>query len=343
TEYELNLLDTKHIALMPYNLYNPDDRDLRYAGKVDYDITKCYFLLLDDCELDDCECFDDQTEEISGLELKQPYIINYRMAFYINKNQLKIQNFFESWRKKLNNINSILVGKEVLEEIEKNNEFTESIESNYDKWNINKWNIENNPDKILLSYNSIDNIKIDILYAKIKAIKLLKNKDLLMKIVTDNFRTLSQYPEIINWFLSRIAFFVPDDTLYEIVNPNSTSRLTNYPKESTLTQPIYDLLDQLNNIKKIPLYIIFLMARFFYPFDINPFGFSPKTNLYELWIAHLDELRKVVKQIQNNTWPGFYKPYISPVLLEAIQMKSELDHVEDKATQTNPDKATQTD
>ncbi|CAG8806173.1 33826_t:CDS:2, partial [Racocetra persica] len=209
------------------------------------------------------------------------------MAFCIDKNQLKIQNFPESWRDKLNNMNSILVEKEVLEEIKKNDEFTESIESNY-----NKWNIKNNSDKILLSYNSINNVKIDIqidiLYAEIKAIKLLKNKDLLMKvgyipkfefdlielmiedyvnsrfklslygtelmehllkknkfefidkilkniikltiknenknfisnlllmwIVTDNFYTLSQYPEIINWFLSRIAFFVPDDTLNE--------------------------------------------------------------------------------------------------------------------------------
>lgn len=45
----------------------------------------------------------------------------------------------------------------------------------------------------------------------------------LMKIVTYNFRTLRQYPDIINWFLSRIVFFVPDDTLSEIINLNSTS------------------------------------------------------------------------------------------------------------------------
>ncbi|CAG8846085.1 23223_t:CDS:1, partial [Racocetra persica] len=31
TEYELNLLDPKHIALMPYNPYNLDDKDLRHA------------------------------------------------------------------------------------------------------------------------------------------------------------------------------------------------------------------------------------------------------------------------------------------------------------------------
>ncbi|RIB24416.1 hypothetical protein C2G38_676177 [Gigaspora rosea] len=37
--------------------------------------------------------------------------------------------------------------------------------------------------------------------------------------------------------------------------------------------------------------------------------------------AHLDELRRVARQILNNTWPSLYKPYISSVLLEAIQMK----------------------
>ncbi|CAG8651708.1 30618_t:CDS:2 [Gigaspora margarita] len=45
----------------------------------------------------------------------------------------------------------------------------------------------------------------------------------LMKIVTYNFNALVQYPEIINLFLSRIAFFVPDDILSEIVNKNSNS------------------------------------------------------------------------------------------------------------------------
>ncbi|CAG8625504.1 3828_t:CDS:1, partial [Dentiscutata heterogama] len=44
--------------------------------------------------------------------------------------------------------------------------------------------------------------------------------------------------------------------------------------------------------------------------------------------AHLDELRNVIRQIQNNTWPGFYKPYISPALLKATQMKSEPDQDE---------------
>ncbi|RIB09221.1 hypothetical protein C2G38_288324 [Gigaspora rosea] len=46
----------------------------------------------------------------------------------------------------------------------------------------------------------------------------------LMKIVINNFKALRQYPEIINLFLSRIAFFVPDDVFSEIVNMNSTSR-----------------------------------------------------------------------------------------------------------------------
>ncbi|CAG8456495.1 6217_t:CDS:2 [Racocetra fulgida] len=277
-EYELNLLDSKHIALMPYNPDNPDnsdDRDLRHAA-----------------------------EEI---ELKQPYIINYRIVFCIDENQLKVQNFHESWRVKLNNMNSTLVAEEVLEEIKKEDEFTEYIESilHYDDWSIKKeqdkiniyiWTFEEKSKIIRLNYfwkfsasyfqkeykeyspylpspgfefelktknckknydfnelmiedyvNSRFKLSLygkDLMEHLLKKnkfesiekllkniIKLtIKNDDKnfisnlpLMRIVTDNFHTLSQYPEIINWFLSRIAFFVPDDTLYEVVNPNSTS------------------------------------------------------------------------------------------------------------------------
>ncbi|RIB09220.1 hypothetical protein C2G38_2146675 [Gigaspora rosea] len=39
--------------------------------------------------------------------------------------------------------------------------------------------------------------------------------------------------------------------------------------------------------------------------------------------AHIVELRKIVKQIQNNDWPGTYKPYISDTLLKAIRMSNE--------------------
>ncbi|CAG8614626.1 8709_t:CDS:2, partial [Gigaspora margarita] len=206
----------------------------------------------------------------------------------------------------------------------------------------------------------------------------------LMNIITYNFRTLSQYPDIINWFLSRIVFFVPDNTLSEIINLNSTSyhlqKFGEYPnisdiylihlkiesflksafrlhilflklvrkkiveiregsevnQKKTTVKLGFPLMafsyyqsrsDMLREIELNSGYFTYLFSKLitsylpFIPY-INPFGFSVDTNLYELWS---DELRKVVRQIQNNTWPGLYKPCISPVLLEAIQMKSEPD------------------
>ncbi|CAG8657489.1 24460_t:CDS:2 [Cetraspora pellucida] len=495
---------------------------------------------------------DKETEEISKhpvfidkKTLHHSYVINSGMIFYY-ENKLKIQDFPKAWRDKLNNMCSNLVAKEVLEEIEKDDESTK--DQLYDKWMISKCDEKN----ISLSYNNIDKIKIAIPYTGIKRIKLLKNRDLLMnmvrnehedclsekiyiwtikmqkirlnyfwsnitlfkneyekyfpylpspefeinagicetdlnkhmiedyvdsrsklslygrylmeyllekenfetiekllkniinftmknndgnfisnlslmKMVTYNFHTLSQYPDIINWFLSRIAFFVPDNTLSEIINIDSTSshlqQFGEYPnisdiylirlKIESFLNPVFTLLLLPFKLvkmsleckqKKTTVKLVFpLMGLTNYPsksdifmsddmilvevllrrliYDLfqlgNPFVSSPNTNLYELWIdniymfkpgckpnllhfsvntlamgslvssaikvaspnphsgwlyeinntyvAQLDEFRKVVRQIRNNTWPGFYKPYISPVLLEAIKMKSEPD------------------
>ncbi|KAF0559075.1 hypothetical protein F8M41_007042 [Gigaspora margarita] len=140
---------------------------------VDYNITKCYFLLFEDkeCLLVKCDqthfylldpyIFTEkrhkETEEISELEFNQPYIMNYSMVFYIDENKLKAKTFPESWRDKFNNIATNLVANEVFEEIEKEDEYF-SLQPG-DKWNIEK--DKNNQNKTILSYNNIDNVKIE--------------------------------------------------------------------------------------------------------------------------------------------------------------------------------------
>ncbi|CAG8541699.1 25563_t:CDS:2 [Gigaspora rosea] len=135
----------------------------------------------------------------------------------------------------------------------------------------------------------------------------------LMKIITYNLRTLSQYPDTINWFLSRIVFFVPDNTLSEIINLNSTSyhlqKFGEYPNISDIDLISLKIEIFLNPVFKLRMLFLKLARK----------------RIAKMRETHLDELRKVVRQIQNNTWPGLYKPYISPVLLDAIQMKSEPD------------------
>ncbi|KAF0559076.1 transient receptor potential cation channel subfamily a member 1-like [Gigaspora margarita] len=84
----------------------------------------------------------------------------------------------------------------------------------------------------------------------------------LMKIVTYNLRKLSYYPEIINWFLSRITFFVPDDTLSEIISTNSTSnhlqKFGEYPNIFD-TSLIYLKIESFLNL----MFIIFKHSKFY--------------------------------------------------------------------------------
>ncbi|CAG8532565.1 8511_t:CDS:2 [Gigaspora rosea] len=236
----------------------------------------------------------------------------------------------------------------------------------------------------------------------------------LMNLVTDNFKPLCQYPEIINLFLSRIAFFVPDDVLSEIVNKNSKSshlqKFGTYPDPTVkLVFPLmgltnyYNLFSDFsdsgkkrNILDKIAIQVLVFTSKLGLLSD-NSFAYSPETDLYKFglfvmifallcclmefryyvnllylpWLdyiktknienkptivlvgirrgiqyflvemlatlsavysasltvhfyeAHLDELRKIVKQIKNDDWPGTYKPYISDILLKAIHMSNE--------------------
>ncbi|CAG8683184.1 18549_t:CDS:2, partial [Gigaspora margarita] len=84
----------------------------------------------------------------------------------------------------------------------------------------------------------------------------------LMKIITYNLRKLSYYPEIINWFLSRITFFVPDDTLSEIISTNSTSnhlqKFGEYPNIFD-TSLIYLKIESFLNL----MFIIFKHSKFY--------------------------------------------------------------------------------
>ncbi|CAG8505804.1 8448_t:CDS:2, partial [Dentiscutata erythropus] len=165
----------------------------------------------------------------------------------------------------------------------------------------------------------------------------------LVKIVTYNFRALSHYSEIINWFLCKIAFFVPDDTLSEIISTNSTSnhlqKFGEYPNIFDISL-IYLKIESFLNLvvtnfkhfkhllkfviplpkfsphkrKKKTVKLVFplmgltdysigsyLMRKLDFEYNImekkfivfidtlfdaySSFGFSPETNLYELWIG----------------------------------------------------------
>ncbi|CAG8726150.1 1406_t:CDS:2, partial [Dentiscutata heterogama] len=100
----------------------------------------------------------------------------------------------------------------------------------------------------------------------------------LMKIVSDNFENLTRYPELINWFLSRIAFFVPENVFSEIVSIDSSS---SHLHKDILKR--YYFLKQKNTTVKL----VFPLMGFasYHGFNASPFAFSTKTNLYELWIG----------------------------------------------------------
>ncbi|RIB20763.1 hypothetical protein C2G38_2178464 [Gigaspora rosea] len=120
----------------------------------------------------------------------------------------------------------------------------------------------------------------------------------LMNLVTDNFKPLCQYPEIINLFLSRIAFFVPDDVLSEIVNKNSKSshlqKFGTYPDPTVkLVFPLmgltnyYNLFSDFsdsgkkrNILDKIAIQVLVFTSKLGLLSD-NSFAYSPETDLYK--------------------------------------------------------------
>ncbi|CAG8698621.1 4945_t:CDS:10 [Dentiscutata erythropus] len=172
--------------------------------------------------------------------------------------------------------------------------------------------------KHLLEYGKFDTIE-KLLKNIIKF--TIQNKDEnfisnlpLMVIVVDNFKKLTRYSEFINWFLSRIAFYVPDNVLSEIIRVDSSSShlhefgeypnfnkvsLTRLKMEEFLNHKIYILNSMLGTVRKMlnryyfledqkntTVKLVFPLLEFTNYYEFNPpFEYSTKTNLYELWIG----------------------------------------------------------
>ncbi|CAG8585831.1 6739_t:CDS:2 [Racocetra fulgida] len=171
------------------------------------------------------------------IRLKESYLINYSVVFSIDNSKLEVQQKSKTYfpylppsefgcdtkNCKKHDFNELMI------EDYNNSRFKLSLYGEY----LMEHLLEKE------NFESIENLLKNIIDFTIKNSdeNFISNLPL-MKIVTYNFESLSQYPEIINWFLSRIAFFVSDNTLSKIIDTNSTSnhlqKFGKYPNISNI-------------------------------------------------------------------------------------------------------------